>query len=340
MIEPRVDKASIPEEPDQFLQAATMHVGVIKDLKDPEGRGRVRVMVPSLLDDDDGEKNWTNWCEVSGFPLGSGKGKGDVGIWWSPSVGQKALVYFVGGDYFMLPFFLNGNAWNADGEEKKCCMVPAEAKVYSDVDPRMGTRIKLIKSESGATLGFDDNGQSEAVFLVDWAGQGLALLAPGKVADEKEKDNEESKWRKNDEVRGTKLVFNDTSKNPKEICEGGVAVMSLSDMNGSGISSWAEDGHGVVAIASGNKNGDQTCSIVMDSKNKCIMLTAGGTQFVIDGTKGHVETTKQIIQQQLKRDVKPFFQAIKAKMKIYFNRFKTYKEPEPGEASKDTDIWA
>ena len=38
--------------------------------------------------------------------------------------------------------------------------------------------------------------------------------------------------------------------------------------------------------------------ITMDSKNNVIVLTAGETQLIINGPKGQVEVTKQVIQEK------------------------------------------
>jgi hypothetical protein len=339
MIEPRIDRLPVSSDPAQLIQAATMHVGEIKDLKDPEGRGRVKVEVRGLLDQGGGYKNWTNWCEVSALPIGSKHGNGDVGMWWAPVPGQTALVYFLGGDYFVLPFFMSGPVWNAKKKEKKQDMIPAEAKILSDKDPRQGTRIRLLKSESGATLAFDDNGKTEATWLLDWTGAGLAMVSPGKKEDEEEKPKQESKWRKG-EVRGTNNVFNSTSKKPSEIVEGKVGILAMEDLLGSGIYFWAEEDKGKVCILAAKEKDDASkgCSIVMDVENSCIILTAGETQLVLDDKKGHIEVTRQLIQEQPKREIKEFFAAFWDRLGSYFDRFKKYEPPKPEKSQTSTKV--
>jgi hypothetical protein len=337
VIDLRQDRTWIPNEPVQILQGSNFHVAVVRDVKDPECRGRVRVQAQSIYDKK-GEKTWSWWADVAGFPVGSKLGNGDCGVWWTPQPGELVIMGFLGGDYLQ-PFIIPFSPWKASKDDKQE-MIPAEAKVISDGDVRKGTRIRELKTEAGGTLLWDDNGKQELLALMDWCGSGHFSIVPGKTEDDKEKPKEASKWRKG-EVRGTKSVMAQTSMTPGEVIEGGVQVSGEVDLNGQGILRYAEDGKGKVIVFASKQNGDAGPSIILDSENECIILTAGETQLVIDNKKGHIEVTRQLIQEQLLRDVSGFFDACWSKMTSAFGRFTSYKKPIPQSSqTKTEDIYA
>jgi|GEM_PF-1991119 len=325
MLDPRQDTLPISREPWHVLQAATCHVGTVKDLKDPKRRGRVRVEVPNLFDDKSA-KCWSNWCEMSWMPGCNARGNGDTGIWWSPVPREMVLVAFPGGDYAAPPIVFPFSAWQATEKDKQE-MIPAEAKAMSDQDIRKGTRVRMLKSEAGHTLLMDDNGGEETMALLDWTGAGWFSIAPGKEEDERERSGEESKWRKG-AVRGAKSVMALTSEKPSELLDEGWAITGDVDLNGQGILRWAEDGKGKVIIGCAKEIGktDGPC-IVMDSENEILVLSVGKAQLVVNGKRGHVEVTRQIIQEQPKIDIGAYFNAFWERIQRAFERYKNYKAP-------------
>ena len=58
---------SIPGEIKHFLQSNSVFLGVVRDVKDPEGRGRVKVECPNV--NHTGKNNWIEWCEVLSIPV-------------------------------------------------------------------------------------------------------------------------------------------------------------------------------------------------------------------------------------------------------------------------------
>ena len=101
-------KSSLPPELQHIQQACSLHLGIVRDVRDPEGRGRVRVEVPGL--NSVGNENWLNWCEVIGVPQGAIYDDGDAGMWWPMLPGQAAYVGFLSGDYLQ-PYCIPGPAW-------------------------------------------------------------------------------------------------------------------------------------------------------------------------------------------------------------------------------------
>lgn len=282
----------IPLDPAHLLQAAAFHFGIVRDVKDPSGRGRVRVEVPSLLGT--GKDNWSNWAEVLGVPVGSAEEKDDSGFWWPMVPGQAVFMSFIAGDYFQ-PFVVPGPVWQEEEGEKKA-MMPREARVVmKKKDVRESTRVRQLKSEAGHTLLMDDRGESELLAFVDWTGSGFFSIVPGKIKDEKEEDEQQSKPRKG-ERRKNKSVFAQTSKKPSEILKTKEQISGIQDMNGQGFLSVAKDDEGIVSFFSAKKNGEVGPSIILDSAEDRIILTAGQTQMQILGKEGLIRVTRQIIK--------------------------------------------
>lgn len=320
------DKLPITNNPNQILQQSTFHLGVVRDVKDPSGRGRVRVECPSLWDK--GEKNWSYWCEICAFPVGSSYRDGDHGIWWTPVPGERVLVGFIAGEHHGA-FCIPGPPWQVEPGEKQE-IIPLEAKKITDRDVREGTRIRQIKSEAGHTWFMDDNGKSECMFVCDWTGAGLFFDAPGKKEDVKEEKNGPSYFR-SAERRMTRTAFAQTSKKPSEIIEGGTAFTGLMDLNGQGISLLAKDDKGLVAICANKEKGENGPSIILDADNDMILLTAGETQLQILGKKGYIAVTRQIILETQLIKVKEFFQALWDRLKNTFKRYHQEKSNDQGQ---------
>jgi len=289
---------SYPVTPYLINQQCTFHLGVVKDVKDPEGRGRVRVECPGLLGK--GKKNWTPWAEVFANPIGSNNsGDGDEGIWWPLQHGQIVGVGYLTGDPFA--YFVIPGPPCQEKPEAGTQLTPEEAKKIGGKEkPRERTRLNIVKTESGHTLFFDSRGKKEKMFLVDWTGSGLFVSAPGKKQDEEEKEGEESKPRKG-ERRGTKLVVTGTAKKPSEILRDGSMLMGLLDLIGQGIIQFATDGRGMVAVFATKGPGQIGPSLVLDSQKDNAYVTAGDVQIQILGEKGHIRVTRQIVKEAAKK---------------------------------------
>lgn len=297
MLESGDDSLLFDATPDLMVQYSTRHLSKVMDVKDPEGRGRVRVLVPGLLST--GKENWSDWIEVTSVPVGGvGKSEGDQGMWWPMGPGQSLMMEFVSGDPFAYGGCPGPACQKGEGSNKQ--LIPKEAKKAGEDDPRGTTRIRILKAEAGHSLLFDDRGGKEKAALIDWTGSGLYLVGPGKAEDEKEEEGEESKQRKG-ERRGTKLVGTGTSKSVKDLIEGAKYLLGLLDLNGQGIISTATDGEGKVAIYAAGKNGDIGPSILIDTSAPRIYITCGEVQAVWRGDKGDIQTTRSIIQELEKK---------------------------------------
>lgn len=299
--------------PHLLNQFCTFHPAVVKNLKDPEGRGRVKVECPGL--GGTGKDNWSCWVEVGGTPIGSNKEKGDEGDWWPLQVGQCVLIGFVAG-YPKAMWLLPGPPCS-DGAEQH---LPAEPKSYND--GRKMTRCRVRKSEAGHTLIMDDNGKSELFAGLSWSGSGWAIHAPGKEKDEDETEDEESKPRKGVR-RETKNVFTGTAKAPSELLEGGKEYQAYLDLCKQGLYLYADDKNGGYVCIGARLNPDAppNPSIVLDATNNMILLTAGKTQLQIMGFADRIFVTKQMIVKSLLIDVGNYFKTVLSAIGKRFSKF-------------------
>lgn len=129
-----------PEEPrnDRLFGVVT---GVVTNIKDPDGLGRVKVRFPWLSDE---EESW--WARVA-VPM-AGK---EMGHYFLPDVEQEVLVAFEQGDPNR-PYVL-GMLWNKPA--------PPPEKV----DEKNTQRV--IKSRSGHVVRLDDTEGKEKISIVD-----------------------------------------------------------------------------------------------------------------------------------------------------------------------------
>ncbi len=95
-------------------------IGIVKDLDDPKGHGRIQLTFPWLS-----ESNETPWARVAALMAG-----GDRGTWYMPEIGDEVLVAFGHGD-IQHPYIV-GFLWNG-----------------KDKPPTTNTRRRLIRSLNG-----------------------------------------------------------------------------------------------------------------------------------------------------------------------------------------------
>jgi len=113
-------------------------VGTVKDVKDPEGEGRVHVEFPWMEGRNEGY-----WAPPATLMAG-----GKRGSWFMPEVGDEVLVAFEHGDVNH-PFII-GFLWN--GVDK-----PPSDDINASV--------RRLKTVSGHILEFDDNSGKERILL-------------------------------------------------------------------------------------------------------------------------------------------------------------------------------
>jgi uncharacterized protein involved in type VI secretion and phage assembly len=129
-------------------QQAGVVIALVKDLKDPDGQGRIRVEFPWLS-----EKNKSAWAPLA-VPL-AGKKRG---MYFMPEKGDEALVAFEHGD-FDHPYII-GFLWNG-----------------SDVPPdeNINTSVRRLWTVSGHIMDFDDRDGQQAITLTTQGGQKIEM---------------------------------------------------------------------------------------------------------------------------------------------------------------------
>jgi hypothetical protein len=131
--------------------------GLVVDNLDPDKRGRLKLRVPSVL----GEAT-TAWA-LPCFPYG---GAADLGFIAVPPTGAMVAVEFLEGD-LSSPIW-TGSFWRSADE------VPAE--VAGD-----GASTKLLKTDSGHVLSFEDQEGEEAITLTSAKGAVMTLDPDGGI---------------------------------------------------------------------------------------------------------------------------------------------------------------
>ncbi len=120
-------------------------VGLVTDLNDPDGLGRIRVSFPWLSDD-----NTSNWARVA-TPLAGP----ELGLFFQPEVGDEALVAFEMDDV-RRPYIL-GYLWNGD-----------------NAPPTDDPQLRLIQTVSGHKVTLDDG--NEEIVIEDASGKNKITL--------------------------------------------------------------------------------------------------------------------------------------------------------------------
>jgi len=129
--------------------------GFVSDPDDPEKRGRVRLLVPSVL----GE-TVSQWAEPA-FPYGGGKGFGWVAV---PPKDSAVFVEFIEGDA-SAPVW-SGTFWRKQDEV---------------AEDHKGQETKVMRTESGHRLVFDDTKDDEKIILHSAADAVAELNSDGSI---------------------------------------------------------------------------------------------------------------------------------------------------------------
>jgi uncharacterized protein involved in type VI secretion and phage assembly len=135
--------------------------GLVKDVDDPDGDGRIRVSFPWLGDD-----------VVSGWaPIAAPLGGKDRGYFCLPEVEDEALVAFEMGDFdhpFVLGFVHNGVDKPPSGDiDKHVRRIKSVAGHVVDLDDRSGSEKVHVKTNGGHLLELRD---SDNAIEIDTAG--------------------------------------------------------------------------------------------------------------------------------------------------------------------------
>lgn len=300
------DLLTYPDRAELHTQMAGWHLATLKDLKHPTGQGHGLWEVENLQAT--GKDNWTNWAPSLGNQISGSEQRLASGMWWPGQPGDMGYVGFTGD--FLQPIVLPGLSQATEPKDKKA-ILPGEVKTVADKNIRQSTRMYKLSSPAGSGITISDIAGKEFASFGSWTGAHLIFIEPGKGQDEEEEEGAESKPR-SAYTREDNMSATQTSQAPSAILKSGQGVVSLQDMNGSGIMLFASDGAGTLTIQANGANGSvDGPSLVLDSKNNLIVMTAGTAQATLNGPKGQFETCKSVIQEKIRIPVETTHQKFK-----------------------------
>ena len=136
-------------------------VGLVTDLRDPDGLGRVKVTLP-WSPDSDGSR-YEAWARVATLMAGKNRGS-----WFVPDVDDEVLIAFGGGDP-RTPYVIGG-LWNGTDNPP------------TSMDGGGQNQTKMIRSRNGVKITLDDTDGSERCVIETPGGQKMTLSdGPGVV---------------------------------------------------------------------------------------------------------------------------------------------------------------
>lgn len=139
-------------------------VGIVRDIKDQQNLGRVKVDFPwlgeaaeavSMSSQDDRAHSF--WARIAMLMAGNGRG-----TWFIPEVGDEVLVAFEHGDLDR-PFVI-GALWNTDD-------TPPES-----MDAAGKNNVRAIWSRSGHKIVLDDSDDKPSIMIVDKTGKNSIFI--------------------------------------------------------------------------------------------------------------------------------------------------------------------
>jgi len=138
-----------------------IYPGLVSDIKDPNGSGRVKVTLP--WSPDTASDHYEAWARVTTFMGGNNRGS-----WFIPDVNDEVLLAFESGDP-RRPYVLGG-LWN--GSDK-----PPQS-----MDGSGQNNLKVLRSRNGVKITLDDTSGQENCIVETPGGQKITLHdGPGSV---------------------------------------------------------------------------------------------------------------------------------------------------------------
>ena len=203
---PLMDVSLVRFKPETAGKWYGVYPALVTDIKDPEGQGRVKIVLPGLsgqsLNQD--PKRGGYWARLATLMAGNNRGS-----WFIPDVDDEVLVVFEGGDTSH-PYVI-GALWN--GQDR-----PPES-----MDGSGKNNHKILQSRNGVKITFDDTDGRESLRLETPAGQ-IITLKDGSSSVKIEDSNGNSI-----KFDSTGIIMNVSDKltvsaNHVEISAGGVSV--------------------------------------------------------------------------------------------------------------------
>jgi uncharacterized protein involved in type VI secretion and phage assembly len=136
-------------------------VGLVSDIKDPDGQGRVKVLLP--WSPDASGSRYEAWARLATLMAGNNRG-----AWFVPDVDDEVLVAFEAGDP-RRPYVI-GALWN--GKDRAPVSMDGAGNNYR----------KVVRSRNGVVVTLDDQDGQESLVLETPGGQKVTLKdGPGTI---------------------------------------------------------------------------------------------------------------------------------------------------------------
>jgi len=129
-------------------------VGLVSDLDDPDGLGRIRVRFPWMANEPQ-----SNWARVASIMASN-----ELGAFFMPRVGDEALVAFEQGDIGR-PYIV-GYLWSGENGV-----------------PQAESEQRVIKTYKGHTITLDDRDGEEGIAIEDSNGNKITMNSDGIVIE-------------------------------------------------------------------------------------------------------------------------------------------------------------
>lgn len=143
-------------------------IGLVKDVDDPQGEGRIRVRFPWLTAADE----LSGWAPIAAPMAGKKRG-----VYYLPEIDDEALLAFEHGDIdhpFVLGFLHNGvDKPPDDGIDKQVRRIRSVSGHVLDLDDRAGKERVLMKTQGGHSIELKD--ADGTVEIVSKGGQKVTL---------------------------------------------------------------------------------------------------------------------------------------------------------------------
>src|SRR5262249_35824665 len=138
-----------------------LYPGLVSDIKDPNGTGRVKVTLPWAPDT--GSDRYEAWARVATLMGGNNRGS-----WFIPDVNDEVLLAFEGGDP-RCPYVLGGLGNGPDSPPQS-------------MDGAGQNNLKVLRSRNGVKITLDDTTGQENCIVETPGGQKITLHdGPGSV---------------------------------------------------------------------------------------------------------------------------------------------------------------
>lgn len=138
-----------------------IYPGLVSDIKDPNGIGRVKVTLP--WSPDTASDHYEAWARVATFMGGNNRGS-----WFIPDVNDEVLLAFEGGDP-RRPYVLGG-LWNGSDSPPQ------------SMDGAGQNNLKVLRSRNGVKITLDDTSGQENCIVETPGGQKITLHdGPGSI---------------------------------------------------------------------------------------------------------------------------------------------------------------